>query len=201
MLPAIKQEDLLNEGIEIKVTQNDVIDMIVSEQIQKILSELETLNLKSEELIKKHNNSKVLKVKAPKGAIEIKCYQTKSECSNYSIFSIQTTERNSGKIDISRDSTRLYSSVEQNNRYEITIDGVLFEGRVSKTVSTNLSEKFISEVEEHNKNVQSFLDRFPKGIDEKAVTKLIKAQFTKQIVKSTSKDFRGQLAQSFGISI
>jgi hypothetical protein len=57
-------------------------------------------------------------------------------------------------------------------------------------------------LESHNEKVKDFIKMVPeKGFNEKEIAKRIKNQFTKEILKTSSSDFRKKLKEGFAIDL
>jgi hypothetical protein len=211
----LTKEAIANEGIEVKLTQADVIDMLVGEQVESIRSVYETLretSLKIEAEITKEYDDFLEAIAAkqivPKGLQYVKKSSSTTNSNSAQTFDFYIlNESIDGRNNI------IYST---RKRYILSgCDGKLtlyYGGTISGIEMTGLSEpipfkfkhskKLIALLEENQKKVLEFLDLVPaKGMNEREIAKKIKNQFTKEILKSSSADFRKKLKEGFAVDL
>lgn len=210
----LTKESIANEGIEIKVTQSDVIDALVEEQINGITSIFETLKSNQEnimELIQKEFNDfkdkLVAKQKTPKGLTFVVAKTNGSTSSCFTLYNVNEyhDSRSAGTIKYSSNSRNI--SLKADGRmylvYEAEISGIKLQGE-SEPIPYKFShsKKLVELMEQHNAKVKEFIDIVPaKGINEKEIARKIKNQFTKEILKSSSPEFRAKLKEGFGLTL
>jgi hypothetical protein len=208
MLPVITKEQVANEGIKIEVTQGDVIDMLVNEQVNAILAQKEALNQRTEELylkLKQEDEKFKKLLKLPKGTIftdwNVK-NQYSDDCKLVVINKIIEDNNNKSNTSfyVSKAYSLLYGNLDLTVYIKLVHEGLDFKSNISLKTKCSFSKSILEEISQHNIEIVEFVQKFPK-LNETAVAKKIKSQFTKQIVKGTSKEFRQALEKSFGVSI
>lgn len=208
----LTKEMISAEGIEIKVTQADVIDALVEEKITSILSQYEELKDSYEKI-----NEKALKEKTDflkkvlKKLPEIKgvtkdfeCINTSEKYTQYlSISKIHCHESGSSfQFGYSNGSALLKETGVVSVRLITEIQGIVFIGWSEKLpYEYNMSEKLIKEIEAYDEKVEELFKVYPDKINEKQIARSIKNQFTKEILKSSSKDFQKKLRLGFGLNL
>lgn len=211
---ALTKESIANEGIEIKVTQSDVIDALVEEQINGITNIYDTLveNYKNIiELIEKEwsdfKDKLVAKQKTPKGLTFVVAKTNGSSSSYFRLCDVKeyNDSRSAGTLKYFSN-TKTISLNEEGNLYivyEGQISGIRVEGESGPIpYKFSHSKKLVYLMEQHNARVKQFLDMIPaKGINEKEIARKIKNQFTKEILKSSSADFKAKLKEGFGLTL
>lgn len=213
METGLSKDSVVKEGIDIKISQADIIDMLVGEQFDNVMDTCHTLQARSKELMKALAdeykaaiNEAVKKVPLPKGCVMTTTEQAqKNVKSNFQIndINIQSNERTGTKSFWSnnRQCSDLLD-VEGNVIIEKIIEDIPFVGRIPFKTKFKHSKKLIDQINSHNTEVTEFLASIPKeGINEKEISKKIKNQFTKQVVKAMSPEFRKSLKLGFGITI
>jgi hypothetical protein len=209
----LTKEAIANEGIEVKLTQADVIDMLVGEQVESIRSVYETLratSLKIEaEIAKEYDDfveNIILKQPVPKSLKYVSkkaSFRNSGQSLDFFILNENIDSRN----NIIYSTRKRYISAEGNGElilcYEGKLSGINVTG-LSEAISFNFkhSKKLIDLIEENQKKVLEFLDLVPaKGMNERDIAKKIKNQFTKEILKSSSVDFRKKLKEGFAVDL
>lgn len=208
----LTKESIANEGIEIKVTQSDVIDALVEEQLTSITSIAETIKQTTKDLslavkqeFEDFLDKLVEKTPLPKGLV------VDSRRSSYDTYK---TEYICDIYEYSDKSVIRYEN-RQKRSYAINAKGTLcitYTGEISgiKVTGTcepipfkfNHSKKLLDMIKKHNEKVKEFIDMVPaKGINEKEIARKIKNQFTKEILKSSSPEFRAKLKEGFGLTL
>lgn len=206
----LSKDAVQKEGIEVKVTQGDIIDMLVSERIEEIESMYETLKDSGKQIIDalaaewkaaQINNAK--KVKVPKGfKLDLEHIHggvAKAEVilkvvrldAAYRKDAIHYTSRQASYNDdvVAKFRVKAYKEV----------DGVMFEGQIPFEFHFKYDEKLVKLLEEHNKKIEAFIAVLPEeGISEKVLARKVKNTFTKEFVKTMSPDFQKSLKKGFG---
>jgi hypothetical protein len=208
MLPVITKEQVLNEGIKIEVTQGDVIDMLVNEQVNAILAQKEALNQRTEELyLKLHEEDEKFKklLKLPKGTVfqswgTTNKYDEQLKTAEIHFIYEREDNKNSFRLDVQKKYTKNYGDCNLNVKVSLMHEGVEFTSTIATKLKLNFSKGLLDQISKHNQEILDFVIKFPK-LNEAAVAKKIKSQFTKQIIKGSSKEFRQALEKSFGVSI
>ena len=208
---SLSKEAILKEGIDIKLTQSDVIDALVAEQIETILQVYEKLKTEGEEIrdfIKKEWEDAIENIvnaqDIPKGvklegkdswhknekSIDLKTIIKKTDsreniifCCNYNNISLKCL----GSVSII---------------YSLKSKGILFRG-TSEVIDFDFehSKGLEKRIKEHNEKVTEFCKNFKSGLNEKQIAKMIKNKFTKEILKTTSLDFKQKLIDGFGLTL
>lgn len=210
---ALTKESIANEGIEIKLTQSDVIDMLVEQQLDDILSIPKQITETYDNLLllvdkewEDHLRKVVDKIPVPAGLTVVGFAPSKSTQTNMYLLSLREYFDNRSNNISYRTNDRSISlscNVEVKVRYEGEISGITVFGE-SESVSYKFkhSKKLIAMLESHNEKVKDFIKMVPeKGFNEKEIAKRIKNQFTKEILKTSSSDFRKKLKEGFAIDL
>lgn len=208
----LTKDSIANEGIDIKLTQADVIDMLVDEQVSSIKEIFETLRETSfklenetireydeflEDLASKQTLPKGLTVIGKNASYEsgkivtlyiLSEYIDGRNNTTYSMRTKNIAENGSGKLIL---------------QYKGTVSGITMKG-VSEPIPFKFkhSKKLISLIEQTREKAEEFIKLVPvKGINEKELARKIKNQFTKEILKTSSPDFRKKLKEGFAIDL
>ena len=208
----LSKEDIVKEGIEIKLTQSDVIEMLVEEQVNTITETIEKLNQKAQVLFDEtklewetYIDGLLASVPVPKGLIVTGRYFTNTSVTgNNQIFDIREGYVSNGNIKYVCNYKSCTTSAKGviTINYQGTISGIELKGHVSgPDYDFTHSKKLVAAIEKHNKEVKDFLALMPeKGINWKEIARKIKNQFTKEILKTSSADFRKKLKEGFGFN-
>ena len=210
---ALSKEAIQKEGIEIKLTQADIIDALVEEEIGSILSIAETL----EETGKKLNNDisnyiqsqidkAISKITAPKGLTFDGIANDSFNKGNYhSINVLNPCKDQRGTIIFNTRGFGAYFTRTETIkvRYKAEVSGVTLQGFSEPIdIKIKVPSKYAKLIEEYHQKVEEFFKLIPKsGINEKEIAKKIKNQFTKEILKTSSPDFQKKLRAGFGLSL
>ena len=216
-LVLLSKEAVQKEGIEVKVSQGDIIEMLVSERVDEIKTMVQTLNSTHNQLKEgfsaeyqaaiKHHASLV---KVPKGTtLNLdKCSATmkshKSEFTlshprNYNEYNTRTTI-----LQYQKDSRRYIDDVHCKGTVPVikVIEGVQLTGYIEFEFDFKHDPKLVALAKKLEKQVDAFIESMPKeGINETALTKKIKTEFTKQFVKTMSPEFQKSLKKGFGFNM
>ena len=211
---ALSKEAIQKEGIEIKLTQADIIDALVEEEIGSILSIAQTL----EETGKKFHNDvsdyiqsqvdkAVSKITVPKGltfdGVEYKGSFSKGNYHPINVLSSSKDQR--GTIIFNTKGYGAYFTKTEriHVRYKTEVSGVTLYG-FSEPIDVNIKvpSKYTKLIEEYHQKVEEFFKLVPKnGINEKEIAKKIKNQFTKEILKTSSPNFQKKLRAGVGLTL
>lgn len=210
---ALSKDSLQSEGIELKLTQSDIIEMLVEDQVksiteigEKIINNqkqiLELVDKEWKDAIDKHIKKLVL----PKGLTIIthsKNFNTLEKI-NISVLRDYVDGRN-GTITYNSHTTLMALNCKANVTltYEATVSKVKMIG-YSEPISFNFkhSKKVTDLITEHNEKVTEFLAIIPpKGINEKEIAKIIKNRLTKEMIKNMNPDLQKALKKGFGVTL
>lgn len=210
---SLTKESIANEGIDIKLTQSDVIDALVEEQISSIVSQVETLRLSTKALAESVTQEfkvcvDAALVKAPlsktltivehdysRGHRDRDNTITLTDVSDLEVRGGSTIYRKTNHCHVV-----LQGESRLSVRYEGIVDGINVVGRFETMFPFKYSKKLVKAIEEHNKRVDALVEILPeKGINEKDIARKIKNQFTKEILKTSSPEFRQKMQEGFGI--
>lgn len=211
----LTRESIANEGIEIKVSQSDVIDALVEEQISVITSQVEAVQLSAKAILDSVKAELQASIDVAVGVAPIS--------KHLSIVDTDYTRTYSGKrkevelLTISDGETRAGTTLYRRRgkcdllvqgdvrlviKYEGTLDGISVVGKHETTFTHKSSKKLIKAIEEHNQRVEALAEILPeKGINEREIAKKIKNQFTKEILKTSSPEFKQKMLDGFGITL
>lgn len=208
----LTKESIINEGIDIKLNQADVIDMLVEEQIDQITSIPQKIKETKDDILKIMKNEwdayleKVAKkIPVPKGLTVVTWYTSTSKNVSDAMDSLREYVDNKGTVTYSKNHNSFHSAIEGTLRvkYEGEISGIKVTGE-SEPIAFKFkhSKKLMEYVAAHNAKLEEFLKIVPeKGINEKEIAKRIKNQFTKEILKTSSPEFRKKLKEGFSIDL
>lgn len=219
---SLSKEQLQKEGIEIKITQNDIIDVLVQERVQwleqeyKVLrEEFDALMKESQEQVQEAVENKVRSMKLPKKCIITKIdshYAYKGRNCNLEVRKLVTVgepykEHYSRNELTYRPHTSLFAEkcVAYGTVYlALTEDDVEFHAQVSVPEFTLKHNKaFMKRIEAHEKKVQAFFDSLPQSgvLNEKEIARHIKNTFTKEMLKNMSPEFVQTMRKGFSMNI
>jgi len=214
---ALTKEAILAEGIEIKVTQTDVIDALVEEQLAAYQAKVDKLNeeaqaLKTELRLIHEAAEKVIVDKFTaegkfKGmTIDYIGHDLKyNSYKSHEIYCITKQEKNnSGTYSYSYRGSSVYvdaPSLLVTVKVLKTVNGITLIGLISEKISIEYSADFIARIKKQNKKIEDFLKTVPEKISEREISKRIKNQFTKEILKSSSKEFKQKLKLGFSMDL
>jgi hypothetical protein len=217
----LTKESIANEGIEIKITQADVIDALVDDQMEIILNRYEDIQAKSDYLYQKREQIKndardkafeEAKKKLPKNikimeGVEVHTYQ-KHLANEKSIEFLHLSKytSNNGIIEFRKgQNSDLYSCTITSDAsiyIDVQVKDLKIVGSILKfEFSFKYPASFIKEVKENNKVVRQFLEEFPEPISPSKISKTIKNKFTKEILRTSSPDFKKKLKAGFGLTL
>ena len=210
----LTKESIANEGIEIKLSQADVIDMLVEEQIGKIKNIFETLSETSialgkeiEREYQEHIEAVIAKQPVPKG-LKVVARNVGSFSSigkTVILYTLTEYVDSRNNITYSTRTTNIAESCEAkvSIQYEGTVSGIEMRGNGEFIpFKFKHSKKLIALVEETKQKAEEFLKLVPaKGFNEKEIAKRIKNQFTKEILKTSSAEFRKKLKEGFAVEL
>lgn len=213
----LTKESIANEGIEIKITQADVIDALVEEQMEAINSRHQFI-IKSRELIQQKIDAikllardkaiALLESKLPKmvSVDGIKKFSCSIKTSGKAVYleTLKSFVDNTGiKYDL-RDSNSFYSKSEyiEDIPVNVNIKGLEIEGSsIQVRYNVSIPPSIFKDIEEHNLVCRKFAAEFPEKINPTKISKSIKNKFTKEILKTSSADFRNKLKTGFGVTL
>jgi hypothetical protein len=211
----LTKESIANEGIEIKVSQSDVIDALVEEQINAITSQVEEIKLSTKAILENIKAELQVCVDDAVAKAPVSKHLNIIETDHNRIYSEDKKETQLSSIDDRevRGGTIIYRKVTNHHvvlqgqaklivKYQGIIDGINVLGRFDTPFTFKYSKKLIKAIQEHNKRVDAFAEILPeKGINEKDIARKIKNQFTKEILKTSSPEFKQKMLDGFGINL
>lgn len=214
----LTKESIANEGIEIKLTQADVIDALVDEQMEIINNRYNSIQKEYEDIMKffKDERKKLsikhfeeVRKKLPKYVIvdedpsfHFTRIQSKGKDLPILHISKYTNNRSISFAQREHNSTNTY--VVTKATFKVTIkspDFPLDSTTCSFTFVQKDSPAIIKRIKEHNLRVEQFINDFPEEINPSKISKDIKNKFTKEILKTSSPDFKKKLKAGFGITL
>lgn len=218
-LTLLSKEAVQKEGIEVKVSQGDIIEMLVSERVDEIKSMVQTLDNTYNDLKEgldaeykaaiKHHASLV---KVPKGTkLDInKCSANMQQLGQRNEFMLcrpfngNYYNPRSNTLQYQKESRRYVDDVHCKGSVPVikVIDGVRLTGWIEFEFDFKHDPKLVTLAEKLEKQVDAFIQSMPpEGINENALTKKIKTEFTKQFVKTMSPEFQKSLKKGFGFNM
>ena len=213
-IKGLSKDSFQAEGIELKVTQNDVIDLLVEEQVKSItdIAEAITQNQRMiSDLIKEEWDvaiaKNVEKITIPKGLTinpsPRRSFNSTKNCDFKHLNHYNDNRSGALMFTLQNSHLTIESIASVTLTYETLISGITLTGP-GETIKFTFkhSKKVIKFVEEHNIKVDEFMAILPAGgINEKQIAKVIKNRFTKEILKNMSLEFQKSLTKGFGVSI
>jgi phosphoribosylformylglycinamidine (FGAM) synthase PurS component len=206
---------IAQEGIEIKVTQADVIDMLVNERLTAIDDEIEAIEKSKSfivEMIAKEKDKiahthikRIARHLLPNLIVEDIYVGFKNNTQK--VLYIYNSDFNQKiKYKISHDSLCYSSKYVVELTYKFTSE---FKNTTIETIqrfksngSVSLNKEILQKIEEHNTRVNKFFETLPKEeFTQVQLTKKLKMEFTKSIVKSGSKEFIKTLESKFNVKL
>jgi hypothetical protein len=218
---ALSKTDLTNEGIDVKVTQSDIIDYLVSEKIETFEEQCKKLN-QNYKAIKDLCNEEYNKateiatkdIKAPKSCVishVSRRYETPKD--RYNLYTVNRYESKDTIKYVKGHNSTIEDDVilKLAPQFKIEVEGIIFfTGSLDNkdlkkyeiTVPFKHSKRLIDMINAHTKEVDKFLEIVPEeGINEKKISRDIKNKFTKEFLKTMSTDFKKSLKLGFNTSL
>ena len=208
---ALSKESLQSEGIELKLTQSDIIEMLVEDQVKSITDIADNLEEEKKtinEMINKEWDNAIQKqlknFPIPKGFI-IEDYNKSNHDVERNVFAtLRGYVDQRSTITYGQHTSEIVVSckVRLTLKYRAIISKIEMFGN-SEPIEFNfkLSKKLVDLVNEHSKKVKDFLDKMPaKGISEKEIAKTIKNRLTKEMIKNMNPDLQKALKKGFGVT-
>ena len=229
----LSKDEIQKNDIEVKINQNDLIDLIVRQKIEEIdsLIEFTTINANNiiekikkfyneqeekikETILKKNKDFKILRFSyftnngltgLKDGSIESLDFLYKNNNgSSFLVCFAQTTN----SIGQNRDDKNYYIAVKPfalTARVFIAYNnqGIDFRGHVDIVLEKFvLPKEIIKLIKEHNKNVNKIhLELGKEKISESDISKKIKAEFTKGLLKNMDKSLIQKINDQFNLSL
>jgi hypothetical protein len=220
----LTKESIAAEGIEIKITQADVIDALVDEQMEVVMSKFKELKknyVSIEDKIKKAQdeprNKAIAEIekKLPKyitvekGFFGTYGYGAKPgtgkrmvileiRASVYGPANSNTTEFSLREAW----SSGLNGHVIQQIPVKVHVKDVDIQTSFVKVeFHYKIPAALLKEIDEHNAKCNQFIKDYPEPISPSKISKQIKNKFTKEILKGSSTDFKKKLKLGFGMDL
>jgi len=206
---------IAQEGIEIKVTQADVVDMLVNERLTVIDDEIEAIEKSKSfivEMIEKekdkiaHTHIKRIARHLLPNVILENIYVGFKDGTQKALYIYNAQYNQKIKYRIGHDSLHYSSKYDVELIYKFTSEfkNTTIETRQSfkSNGSVSLNKEILQKIEEHNTRVNKFYATLPKEeFTQAQLTKKLKMEFTKSIVKSGSKEFIKTLESKFNVKL
>ena len=203
----LSQQDFKSEQIEIRVNQADVIEALVVEYINRGRKEIEEINSVSKEVqiywnekMKEYLDDVLLNaVKENLGSCKViggwwaereysDVFEIKVDDKTYTTKQIRTSYLQSTIIDYKLEFTKKFKGKE----YKYT------ENRTSSRFS--LPKNLLEKIRLNETRIEKLIEQFP-SLNEKEISKQMRVKFTKEILKSSSSDFKNKLKLGFGLEL
>lgn len=205
-------KEIQKENIEVKITQNDVIELLVQEQVDALESKYNelcerytTIQNKYKTFFEKVCENKVLLTKVPLTASVADIYHTANPNTQSVTISCPYFGHGSTLEQKYVSSQIMYAKVDifVNTKFKVEVDGVIFySGNVKYDIdNVLLPEELMNEINDYAKDFRAFNEILPDRVVISKITKQIKATFTKQILSTTSAAFRKKLSQQFNVKL
>lgn len=210
---ALSKESLQGEGIELKLTQSDIIEMLVEDQVRSITDIGDQLmeNQKNIlELMHKEwsdaNEKQVAKITIPKGLTLVGHEKGHNGKERKELIQVKSyIDSRNGTISYSTGtlSINMVAKATISPIYRAEISKIELKGYGEK-IDFNFkhSKKLNDFIDAHNTKVKEFIALVPtKGINEKEISKTIKNRLTKEMIKNMNPDLQKALKKGFGVTL
>jgi hypothetical protein len=211
---ALNKDAIQKEGIEIKITQSDVIDVLVGQQIENVMSQFRNLESRSvalREAIQTEKDKSIekalAKIKIPEGLTFSHHRVSSTKSVNYKSIALNyiRPDDKGHTINLYTGTNTYYNQLQLVLEIYVktTISDIELIGCLPAfTIKHNISKKLVEEITIHNAQTKAFEEIFPAGgINEKRLAKEIKNKFTKDMIKSMSPEFQKSLSSSFAFVV
>jgi hypothetical protein len=196
------------EGVELKITQADIIELMVSEKIEAIENRVEVLNNKADELNEallkewKEFQEKLILDKKFSKKLKVHSYNLTryKQFKQFSLKRIKILEHVNGTKFLNQVDIKYIDDLVEGKltiSLKTIVAGIEFINTSSIDIpftSFNHDKELIKQVDQNNKEIEELLSEHEE-INEKKIVKEIKNKFTKEFVKSMSTDFQKQLKE------
>ncbi len=215
----LSKSSLQSEGVEIKLTQNDIIEALVEQQIEQIESQFKELSQEYEDIVafmeKEVNDfreTKVKSIKIPKSASIGKwSYTLRDDYANKDVLMLTRLNEDSyarehGRIKYYNNSglrVVMNCKIDFYASVSLEIEGLIFSSHIStKYFNFKHSEELAKMIEDYNEKSRAFMENIPKnGISEKEISKKIKNQFTREMLTAMSSELKDALNKNFKLGL
>lgn len=205
-------KEIQKENIEVKITQNDVIELLVQEQVgalenkyNELCERYNTIQNKYKTFFEKVCENKVLLTKVSLTASVADIYHTANNTNRSVTISCPYFHQGSSIEQKCVNSNVMYTKVDifVNTKFKVEVDGVIFYSQNVEYDIENvlLPEELVNEINDYTKDFMAFNEILPDKLVISKITKQIKATFTKQILSTTSAAFRKKLSQRFNVKL
>jgi len=212
-MSTLTKKVIQDQGIEINVNQKDIIDVIVSEKIQSMHDEVNALYLQYKELdayVSDIITQNGLKHKdylfSPKDKCDIKSH-TDSDYKILKKIQIHFPEiieiyNGRGKEEVNICKVNTPTSVEYKITHSKKIGDKIYTcEKVAHDESFVLPQELITLITKHNKKVKLLKEKYPEPFNVASIEKQMKNHFTKEILKSTTSEFKQLLKSNFNLTL
>jgi len=209
----LSKETIQEQGIDVKITQNDIIDVLVEDQIDNYLKIYEELMAEHDDIysliktdadLKAAETLALMKKEIPRGVKEFKSqhhYAAHKSYYNDKFLRIEENQHTKYIFPYTF-SFLMKGEIECEIKLIKVIGGLEFTSCMTKRIPYETPSHLLELVKLKEAKVKSFLDSFPSGgINERKIAKAIKNQFTKEFMKSMSPDFKKSLNKSFKLKL
>jgi uncharacterized protein (UPF0335 family) len=206
-------KEIQKEGIELKLTQNDLIEMLVQEKVKAIDEQIQAYRTRGRLLVERIEQEKEtasrkvfdgFKDALPEGyAIEEVSYPEEIDIVNRE--HIRLFYENSTFENYTKSSSYFYIKSILKLKLTVTVTNPNLDLKLTGFTILRVGEFFISsklleDIKRHNADYDEFCKTLPaNGISLTKMTKIIKSEFTKQILSKSSAEFKKKLKAQFGI--
>ena len=205
-------KEIQKENIEVKITQNDVIELLVQEQIDALENKYNELCERYTIIQDKYNayfkevsKNKVLDSKVPLTASIADIHHNVKHAETSVSISCPYFGHGSNLEQKYISRTNMYAKADifVNTKFKVEIDDITFySGSLSYSLdNVILPEELVNEINDYAKDFNAFNEILPDRVVVSKITKQIKATFTKQILSTTSAAFRKKLSQQFNVKL
>lgn len=209
----LSKETVQEQGIDIKITQGDIIDVLVEDQINNYLKTYEELIdehndiyglVKTDVKLKAAETLALMRKEIPRGVKEFNSQHNYVGHMSYYYDKFLRIEENQHTKYIFpyTASFIIKGEIECEIKLIKVIGGLEFTSSMTKRIPYETPSHLLELVKLKEAKVKKFLDSFPsEGINERKIAKAIKNQFTKEFMKSMSPDFKKSLSKSFKLKL
>lgn len=207
---ALSTKKLKEEGIEVRITQNDVIDLLVQEQVDLVVTAGRALIAEQKAWLAaaqaewdKAVQDELAKLAIPKGLKVINVSKNIAGKTVGTNFLQESSHDRTGFVVFRTryDGFYLEGDAKCSVKVTKTIGGIDLYGEMPLKFPFTHSEKVKKDLETIQKKVNSFVDSLPAQghINEKEVARVLKNKFTKEVLKNVSPDLKKSLSSSMGL--
>jgi hypothetical protein len=197
-------------GISLKVTSNDLLDLIVAEKWKEIMYSYREIKKEFGLLEQQYNKEMEKSFEKEVKPLKLNIKEFKNvvyEKYNYGSEIIDSTNIPSLTMNYSGSVIKLEKTnrnfiVKKKVKAKLTVTVGVFEmsGESTEKVTCSVSDKLIERFEDYSKKTEEFFNTY----DQLSLSKLksaMKAELSRKVIENTPSDFKKQLAESFNVVI